>query len=123
MWRGLTPDLPANAYAADPPAQAIAATARALVEARDRWINPPEWADRVPEVIAGYPDRIIAKPGHEADLKKHTLTNLYNARPAWLVNLHRDLDIAVAAAYGWEWPLSDDEILRRLFELNQVRSC
>ena len=30
---------------------------------------------------------------------------------------------AVAAAYGWDWPLSDDEILRRLFELNQVRSA
>ncbi len=60
--------------------------------------------------------------GHEADLKKRTLTNLYNARPAWLANLHADLDAAVAAAYGWPWPLSDDEILRRLFELNQARS-
>ena len=54
-------------------------------------------------------------------MKKRTLTNLYNARPAWLDNLHRALDEAVAAAYGWEWPLSDDEILRRLFELNQKR--
>jgi type II restriction/modification system DNA methylase subunit YeeA len=117
-----TPDTAAADYATDPHAMAIALSSRALVEARDRWLNPPEWVDRVPEVVPGYPDRIIAKPGHEADLKKRTLTNLYNARPAWLANLHADLDAAVAAAYGWPWPLSDDEILRRLFELNQARS-
>ena len=76
----------------------------------------------MPEVVPGYPERIVANPGHEADLKKRTLTNLYNARPAWLDNLHRDLDTAVAAAYGWDWPLPDEEILRRLFELNQARA-
>ena len=42
-----------------------------------------------------------AKPGHEADLKKRTLTNLYNARPAWLDMAHKALDQAVAAAYDW----------------------
>ena len=120
---GLTPDIPASDYATDPRAVRIAEAARALVEARDRWLNPAEWTDRVPEVVPGYPDRILAKPGHEADLKKRTLTHLYNARPAWVDNLHRDLDQAVAAAYGWEWPLSDDEILRRLFELNQQRAA
>ncbi len=104
------------------PHEFIAKVARALVEARDRWLNPPEWSDRIPEVVPGYPDRIVAKPGFEAELKKRTLTNLYNARPAWLDHLHRDLDVAVAAAYGWEWPLSDDDILKRLFELNQFRS-
>lgn len=120
---GLTPNIPAANYSSDPRAQRIAAASVALVTARDRWLNPPEWTDRMPEVVAGVPDRIIAKAGHEAELKKRTLTNLYNARPAWLDNLHRDLDIAVAAAYGWEWPLTDDEILRRLFELNQGRSA
>ncbi|WP_306582145.1 DNA methyltransferase [Dokdonella sp.] len=119
---GLTPNISATNCAADPRAQRIADAARALVEARDRWLNPPEWTDRVPEVVAGYPDRIIAKPEHAAELKKRTLTNLYNARPAWLDNLHRSLDEAVAAAYGWPWPLSDDDILRRLFELNQARA-
>lgn len=119
---GLTPDIPAVSYSNDPRAQRIATASVALVTARDRWLNPPEWTDRLPEVVAGFPDRIIAKAGHEAELKKRTLTNLYNARPAWLGNLHRDLDIAVAAAYGWEWPLTDDEILRRLFELNQART-
>ena len=118
----MTPDIPAAGYADDPRATRIAEISQALVEARDRWLNPSEWTDRVPEVVPGYPDRIIAKPGHEADLKKRTLTNLYNARPAWLQQAHRRLDEAVAAAYGWEWPLSDDEILRRLFELNQSRA-
>ena len=104
---------------------AIAAAASALIEARDRWLNPAEWVDwlRTPEEeAAGFPARPVAKPGHEAALKKRTLTNLYNERPAWLDMLHRTLDEAVAAAYGWEWPLTEDEILRRLFELNQARS-
>jgi hypothetical protein len=48
-------------------------------------------------------------------LKKRTLTNLYNARPAWLKNAHRELDKTVAAACDWpditaETP--DEEILR-----------
>ena len=66
-----------------------------------------------------------AKPGHEAELKKRTLTNLYNARPAWLANAHRELDQAVAAAYGWEDytpEMPDEEILRRLLALNLERS-
>ena len=122
---GLTPNIAAQDYADNPHAQAIGDAALALVEARDRWLNPVEWVDwqRTPEEeAAGFPARPVAKPGHEASLKKRTLTNLYNERPAWLVNLHAALDVAVAAAYGWEWPLSDDEILRRLFELNQARS-
>ncbi|MCX7301339.1 MAG: BRO family protein [Rhodobacterales bacterium] len=57
-----------------------------------------------------------------------TLTNLYNARPAWLDHAHRALDEAVAEAYGWgdAWRaglLTDDEILARLFRLNQERAA
>lgn len=55
--------------------------------------------------------------------KLRTLTKLYNDRPTWLDHLHRDLDKAVAAAYGWEWPLADDDILRQLFVLNQARAA
>ena len=73
-------------------------------------------------MVAGYPDRIIAKAGHEASLKKRTMTKLYNERPTWLDNLHKTLDEAVAKAYGWPWPMGDDEILRSLFELNQTRA-
>lgn len=123
---GLTPNILARAYANDPRAQTIAAAAQALVEARDRWLNPVEWVEwvRTPEEeSAGFPRRPVAKTGFEGDLKKRTLTNLYNARPTWLDNLHRDLDQAVAAAYGWEWPLKDEDILRRLFALNQERAA
>lgn len=114
--------------AAGPPtglqADAIAVAARRLNELRENWLNPAEWVDRVPEVASGFPDRIIPKPGHEAELKKRTLTNLYNLRPAWLDSAHKALDAAVATAYGWsdytpEMP--DDEILRRLLALNAVR--
>ena len=59
--------------------------------------------------------------GDRAD-KKRTLTALYNARPAWLVNAHAALDDAIAAAYGWPAGLSDDEMLARLLALNQERS-
>jgi hypothetical protein len=54
-------------------------------------------------------------------LKKRTLTNLYNQRPAWLDHAHRALDEAIAAAYGWPADLSDDEVLRRLLALNRER--
>jgi hypothetical protein len=36
---------------------------------------------------------------------------------------HRRLDAAVAAAYGWPADLPDDEILERLFALNQERAA
>jgi hypothetical protein len=121
---GLTPrDTPAGTHA-----EAIAAAAKRLNELRENWLNPPEWVDWVrtkEEEAAGFPPRPVAKPGHEAELKKRTLTNLYNARPAWLDHAHRELDAAVAAAYGWtdyvpEMP--DDEILRRLLALNLERA-
>lgn len=118
---GMTPADTAAGAPTGPQAEAIAATARRLNELRENWLNPAEWVDRIPEVVPGYPDRIIPKPGHEAELKKRTLTNLYNLRPAWLDGAHKTLDVAVAAAYGWtdytpEMP--DDEILRRLLALN-----
>jgi type II restriction/modification system DNA methylase subunit YeeA len=100
----------------------IADAARKLNELRENWLNPPQWVDRVPEVVTGYPDRIIPKPEHAAELKKRTLTNLYNQRPAWLDHAHRALDEAVAIAYGWPADLSDDEILRRLLALNRERT-
>ena len=36
---------------------------------------------------------------------------------------HKRLDAAVAAAYGWPAELSDDEVLERLFALNQERAA
>jgi hypothetical protein len=73
--------------------------------------------------VAGYPDRIVAADEAAAkELKKRTLTNLYNQRPAWLDHAHKALDAAVAAAYGWPADLPDEEILERLFKLNQARA-
>ncbi|RLJ67661.1 class I SAM-dependent DNA methyltransferase [Sulfurisoma sediminicola] len=112
--------------AAQIPAANIAAAARRLNELREHWLNPPEWTERIAEVVPGYPDRIVAKPGFEAELKKRTLTNLYNARPAWLANAHQALDAAVAAAYGWTDyapDMPDEEILRRLLALNLERKA
>jgi type II restriction/modification system DNA methylase subunit YeeA len=117
-----------------PQAEAIARAAQRLVTLRERWLNPPEWTQCVPEVVplglerSPYPDRIVARPGHEKDLAQRTLTKLYNARPAWLAQAHAELDAAVAAAYGWaDWAaaprgLPDDEILRRLLALNRERA-
>ena len=121
---GLTPrDTPAG-----PQAEAIAAAAKQLNALREAWLNPPEWVDSVrtkEEEQAGFPLRPVAKPGHEAELKKRTLTNLYNARPAWLDNAHRELDAAVAAAYGcadYTPEMPDEEILKRLLALNLERA-
>jgi hypothetical protein len=58
-----------------------------------------------------------------AILRKRTLTNLDNERPAWLDHAHRDLDAAVAAACGWPAGLVDEPILERLFQLNRARSA
>jgi hypothetical protein len=106
---------------------AIAAAAKRLNDLRENWLNPADLVQRVPEVVPGYPDRILPIDEKAAvALKKRTLTNLYNERPAWLDNAHRDLDKAVAAAYGWtDWGdgLSDDVILERLFKLNQERAA
>jgi hypothetical protein len=55
-------------------------------------------------------------------LKKRTLTNLYNQRPTWLDLAHKKLDQAVFAAYGWDPAMSDDELLAALLELNLQRA-
>jgi hypothetical protein len=74
-------------------------------------------------VVPGYPDRLIPVSDAAAkELKKRTLTNLYNARPAWLDHLHRALDAAVARAYGWPEDIAEDDALARLFALNQERA-
>ncbi|AZS22537.1 MULTISPECIES: class I SAM-dependent DNA methyltransferase [unclassified Caulobacter] len=121
---GLTPNIPAADYANDPRAQAIAAAAAELNRLREAWLNPPDLVKIEPEVVPGYPDRILpVSPEAAAELKKRTLTNLYNQRPAWLDMAHQRLDAAVAAAYGWPEGLSDDEVLERLFALNQERAA
>ena len=69
---------------------------------REGWLNPEEVS--------------------AAELKRRTLTNLYNQRPTWLDNIHTRLDAAVADAYGWPSDLADGEILERLLALNLERA-
>ncbi len=124
---GLTPDRPSHDYAADPRATAIGQAAQNLVVARDHWLNPAELVLTVPEVVPGFPNRLVPKDDTAATtLRGRTLTALYNQRGkpegAWLDALHRALDEAVAAAYGWPANLSNDEILARLLALNHTRA-
>ena len=83
--------------------EAIGEAARELNQWRENWLNPP-----------GLPD---------SELKKRTLTNLYNVRPTWLENAHKTLDAAVAAAYGWPADLGEQDILERLLALNLERAA
>lgn len=101
--------------------QAISRAAKRLHEERDAWLNPDGATDKA--------------------LKERTLTHLYNALQVFrgldnmkikpsagdfaprLDELHRALDAAVCAAYGWDDDVLDDdeEILRRLLALNLAR--
>lgn len=82
---------------------AVAQAARELVQKRDAWLNPPD---------AG-----------GAELKRRTLTNLYNQRPAWPNLTHQKLDRAVLDAYGWPHDLTDEQLLERLLALNLARAA
>ncbi len=103
---------------------AVSAAAYRLNELRENWLNPPEWVTELPEVVGGFPNRIVPKHGHEKELRARTMTNLYNKAPAWLVKAHEELDAAVAIAYGWgdyTGAMPDEEILSRLLALNLER--
>jgi type II restriction/modification system DNA methylase subunit YeeA len=119
---GLTPNIPAAAYAADPHAICIAGAAKKLNDLRRNWLNPADLVRIEPEVVPGYPDRILPKDADAAKkLKARTLTNLYNQRPQWLADAHEALDRAVAAAYGWPEDISTEEALEKLLALNLAR--
>ena len=116
---GLAPNVPVADYEGNPRAAAIAEASRRLVELRDRWLNPPEWVEWVDEPAPGYPRRPVPRDDEAAKaIKKRTLTNLYNARPQWLVDAHVALDTAVAVAYGWSFDITDEDALRQLLALN-----
>ena len=82
--------------------EAIGAAAAELNSLRQGWLNPPGIS--------------------AAELRKRTLTNLYNQRPTWLDNAHTRLDTTVADGYGWAADLPDTEILERLLALNLERA-
>lgn len=84
--------------------------ARELNRLREGWLNPVDAEDN--PVAFG------------VDLRRRTLTNLYNnyERHTWLVNAHDRLNAAVADAYGWDADISDEQILERLLALNLERA-
>ncbi len=69
------PWAPGHEPADDPRHTAVGDAARRLDELRRAWLNPPDIA--------------------AAELKRRTLTNLYNLRPTWLDMAHAALDRAV----------------------------
>ena len=84
-----------------------------------------EWAQHVDTVRQGLldidPKLTITKLYNEVgELREHR-DSTHRAYPLLLA--HENLDTAVAAAYGWEWPLEEEEILRRLLELNHQRAA
>ena len=82
--------------------EAIAEAARELNKLREGWLNPPD---------------VLAE-----ELKKRTLTNLYNTRPTWLQQVHERLDKTVFDAYGWPDGQTDAAILEQLLMLNFARA-
>lgn len=90
----------------------------------------PVWMPASQEAVAAA-GRFMETARDGMRAQGYTLTGMYNAlgavegttSPAYTLKLaHERLDQAVAAAYGWEWPLSEDEVLARLLALNLERS-
>jgi len=129
----------------DDHSDAIGNLAQSLDALRSRWLNPPEWTREevleFPGSVDGPWSRFVHGPDERGigtvrypvlkprsgpigkELADRTLTNLYNARPAWLDAAHRKLDAAVFAAYGWQPGMTDDEILAALLALNLQRTA
>ena len=78
----------------------ISDAARHLDTLREGWLNPSSNEIGVNE------------------LRRRTLTNLYNDPPTWLQLAHERLNEEVSAAYGWPTDLTDGETIARLLELN-----
>ena len=88
--------------------EAIATAAAELNQLRENWRNPTD---------------LFGNPALNSDqLRRRTLTNLYNDYPTWLASAHERLDAAVADAYGWPADLADGEALERLLALNLERA-
>lgn len=94
---------------------ALSSAAKELNELRERWLNPPEWIEPIEKKVDAFEDfsdvpeearellrqsAIMAEAAKDKNLKKRTLTNLYNARPTWLKLAHKKLDEAVIRAYA-----------------------
>ena len=88
----------------------IADAARELNRLREGWLNPVDAEGKA--VMFG------------VDLRRRTLTNLYNEYEGhtWLVKAHERLNAAVAGAYGWDAGVSEEGVLEGLLGLNLTRA-
>lgn len=86
----------------------------------------PKWTPKTQQDVAEAA-RFVEKVRASMKADGMTITEMYNTlsevtgteSAAYTLKLAHDrLDQAVAAAYGWEWPLSEDEALERLLALN-----
>ena len=128
----------------------VAEAAAGLVDLRDRWLNPPEWTHTVEHKfpasldgpwgeciedksaerpVAVYQKLAAIDPKAATALEKRTLTGLYNQRPQWLKDAHRQLDEAVAGAYNeaagrevLNADSTDDEVVAYLLAIARERS-
>jgi hypothetical protein len=87
------------------------------------WPDPTSTEER--ETVAETCRRLLARRTEICEQEQIGLTTLYNAMDegAWadLKALHRELDVAVAACYGWPASVAQDdaELVRRLTDLNR----
>lgn len=122
----------------------IGAIATELDRLRVQWLFPPEWTQDVELTFPGstrgpwrslveapdavgigtvkYRRKVPADETASKALKKRSMTRLYNTSPAWLTDLHVQLDRLVLAAYGLPGDAGDDAILTHLLQLNLTRS-
>ncbi|MGI8858792.1 MAG: class I SAM-dependent DNA methyltransferase [Rubrobacteraceae bacterium] len=85
---------------------AVGAATRKLDSLRRGWLDP----EGLPEI----------------ELRKRTLTELYNDQPSWLTLARAALDRAVFACYGWDEDpdaLPEQQMLERLLDLNKDRAA
>ncbi|MFL6830569.1 MAG: class I SAM-dependent DNA methyltransferase, partial [Sphingomicrobium sp.] len=90
-------------------AEDLDSTRRAALAENDR-LTMTGLYNLVEQVRAG-----TLPPGQEA--------HAVRARARIVAKLHDDLDAAVAAAYGWAWPLPPSDIISRLVALNTERAA
>jgi integrase len=99
---------PADQYANDTRARAIAEVSSRLNELRENWLNPPNLVQHEPEVAAGYPERVLNDDAADI-LRQRTLTNLYNERTRALLGAAAERSPAKAAR--------DTALIRLMFDL------
>jgi hypothetical protein len=115
----MTPNVRVEAARELESAARIEHAASQLNNLRNRWLYPQDLITIEPEIVAGFPDRFVPiSEAAQVQLAQRTLTALYNDRPDWVIEAHRELDEAVSVAYGWPSDISDEEALEQLLKMN-----